>query len=94
MLEAAEEAKKVDGQDSVMVEDKIELETTEIKDADSMDTSVKSKFSAKTLKDEHGNYPVWMSMRRIKNQKRKNKSGPKQQGKARSSLGKVSKKKK
>ena len=42
-------------------------------DPDSMETNEKAKtFSTKSLKDEHGNYPVWMSMRRVQKQKKKN----------------------
>ena len=46
-------------------------------DPDSMETNEKTKtFSTKSLKDEHGNYPVWMSMRRVqKQQKKKQSSG-------------------
>ena len=90
MIEAAEELKKVDGQDSVMIEDKIELNstTTTEKNGDEMDTSVKPKYSTKSLKDEHGNYPVWMSMRRIQKQQKKNKTA------ANKKRGKVTKKNK
>jgi len=28
---------------------------------------VKKKYNKKTLRDEHGNYPVWMSRREVKN---------------------------
>jgi hypothetical protein len=37
---------------------------------------VKRKYNKKTLRDEHGNYPVWMSRREVKNRatgNRKNK---------------------
>jgi len=37
---------------------------------------VKKKYNKKTLRDEHGNYPVWMSRREVKNKSignRKNK---------------------
>merc|ERR1712080_145527 len=82
MVEAAEELKKKDGQDSVMVEDKIDIETTNKHgDAEVMDTSAKLKHSKKSLKDEHGNYPVWMSMRKIQSQKKKNKAAAKKRGK-------------
>lgn len=83
MIEAAEELKKQDGQDSLMVQEQNDNHE-EIVDADTMDTSVKPKFSTKSLKDEHGNYPAWMSKRRI--QKMKKKGGGKN--------GKVTKKKK
>ena len=44
-------------------------------DPDSMETNEKAKtFSTKSLKDEHGNYPVWMSMRRVQKQQKKNKA--------------------
>merc|ERR1712241_401529 len=83
MVEAAEELKKKDGQDSVMVEDKINIETTDkIGDTEVMDTSAKMKtFSKKSLKDEDGNYPKWMSMRKIQSQKKKNKAAAKKRGK-------------
>ena len=82
MVEAAEELKKNDGQDSVMVEDKIDIENTDKNgDSEQMDTSAKLKYSKKSLKDEHGNYPVWMSMRKIQNQKKKNKAAAKKRGK-------------
>ena len=86
MLEAAEELKKQDGQDAVMMtnEPKVAVITEE---GDSMDTSVKPKYNSKTMKDEHGNYPAWMSMRRI--QKTKKKSAKKS-----GSKGKVTKRKK
>jgi hypothetical protein len=37
---------------------------------------VKQKYNKKTLRDEHGNYPMWMSRREVKNRSignRKNK---------------------
>jgi hypothetical protein len=37
---------------------------------------VKQKYNKKTLRDEHGNYPMWMSRREVKNRtigNRKNK---------------------
>jgi hypothetical protein len=36
-----------------------------------MDTSVKSQFSSKTFKDQHGNYPKWMSKAKIEKLKKK-----------------------
>lgn len=72
MLEAAEELKKQDGQDAVMGQQENAEETVE---NDGMDTSIKPKFSAKTLKDEHGNYPAWMSKRRIQKMKKKGGNG-------------------
>ena len=50
-----------------------------------MDTSAsRPKHHARSLKNEHGNYPVWMSQRKIKQQKDKKKKAE----------GKVNKKKK
>merc|ERR1712008_510787 len=89
MIEAAEELKKNKGQDSeqdkieLLMKDKIELEVAntlantnkKFVDPDSMETNEKAKsFSTKSLKDEHGNYPVWMSMRRVQKQQKKNKA--------------------
>merc|ERR1712195_112616 len=71
------------GQDGVMGEDKIELELAntlantnkKFVDPDTMETNEKAKsVSTKSLKDEHGNYPVWMSMRRVQKQQKKNKT--------------------
>jgi hypothetical protein len=58
-----------------------------------MDTTVKPKHSANSLKDEHGNYPVWMAKRQI--QKKKKGSGKKTtfgEIKSKHPAGKVSKK--
>merc|ERR1712008_530141 len=89
MIEDAEELKKNKGQDSeqdkieLLMKDKIELEVAntlantnkKFVDSDSMETNEKAKsFSTKSLKDEHGNYPVWMSMRRVQKQQKKNKA--------------------
>ena len=63
MVEAAEEMKKKDGDDSTM--NNVEQKEENITEADSMDISVKSKFSSSSLKDEHGNYPAWMSKRKM-----------------------------
>merc|ERR1712001_345616 len=78
MLEAAKELKEQDGSDLVMnpitnKNSNEEKETEAKTDENSMDTSVKPKFSTKSLKDEHGNYPKWMSSRRIQKMKKKNK---------------------
>merc|ERR1712047_170667 len=70
MLEAAEELKKQDGQDAVMMTNEPK-EAVITEEGDSMDTSVKPKYNSKTMKDEHGNYPAWMSMRRIQKTKKK-----------------------
>merc|ERR1711976_172979 len=78
MLEAAEELKKQDGQDAVMNDNEPEQKEETVVE-DTMDTTVKPKYSSKTLKDEHGNYPAWMSMRRI--QKAKKKAAKKGSGK-------------
>ena len=82
MIEAAEELKSKDGQDLVMKENEEAtsneaLEPTE----DSMDTTVKPKFSKRTLKDEHGNYPAWMSKRKMVKMQKKSKSIKKKAGK-------------
>merc|ERR1711981_1448277 len=67
MLEAAEELKKQDGQDQVMQQQEKSEQNEEIIPIDgTMDTSTeKSKFSSKSLKNEDGNYPKWMSKRKI-----------------------------
>ena len=36
-----------------------------------MDTSAKSQFSSKTFKDQHGNFPKWMSRTKIEKLKKK-----------------------
>ena len=56
-----------------------------IVDENAMDTSVKAKYSKTTLKDKDGNYPKWLSSRKIQKLKSKGKK---------SSAGKVSKKNK
>merc|ERR1712018_283591 len=85
MLEAAKELKQQDGDDKVMEE---KVENSEQKPAeDQMDTSAKSKYSNKSMKDEHGNYPKWMSNRRIQKQKKKTNATKKP-----TTAGKVSKK--
>ena len=38
---------------------------------------VKQKYNPKTLKDEHGQYPVWMNQRAVKKQRGLNKKGKK-----------------
>ncbi len=90
MIEAAKEAKKQDGDDTVMAlnpaEDKAGA-TADIVDKDAMDTTVKPKYSSRTLKDAQGNYPVWMSKRRIDKIK-----GKKARVKASKKEGKVTKK--
>ena len=78
MLEAAKELKEQDGSDLVMnpisnTNSNEQKETEAKTDENSMDTSVKPKFSTKSLKDEHGNYPKWMSSRRIQKMKKKSK---------------------
>ena len=61
-----------------------------------MDTSVKSKYSAKSKKDEHGTYPVWMSKRKVAQEKTKKKKVPKKTefGVTKYKAGKMKKKKK
>ena len=63
------------------------LQTTvdTIVDENAMDISVKAKYSKTTLKDKDGNYPKWLSSRKIQKLKSKGKK---------SSAGKVSKKNK
>ena len=41
----------------------------------------KSKYNRKTLKDEHGQYPIWMNQRAIKKQKRLRKKNKGKNGK-------------
>ena len=90
MLEAAKELKEQDGgDDKVMVEEIVESENKEqipADDENAMDTSAKAKYSLKTMKDESGNYPKWMSNRRVEKMKKKNAKAKKQ-----TSNGKVSK---
>nr|ALS04398.1 putative protein LLP homolog isoform X1 [Acartia pacifica] len=44
----------------------VEMKTaTEIKE-DTMDTAAKSEFNSKTLRNEHGTYPKWVSKRKIR----------------------------
>ena len=38
---------------------------------ETMDTSAKSQFSSKTFKDQHGNFPKWMSRTKIEKLKKK-----------------------
>lgn len=40
---------------------------------------VKKKYNKKTLRDEHGNYPVWMSRREVKNKSIGNRKNKKKQ---------------
>ena len=68
MLEAAEELKKKDGQDEVM---NAQEEPVIQEENGLMDTSAKAKYSSKTLKDEHGNYPKWVAKRKIQKLKKK-----------------------
>jgi hypothetical protein len=46
----------------------------------SMDTAQPSRYSSRTLRDEHGQYPVWMNQRAI--QKRKTATARTRRGKA------------
>ena len=48
--------------------------THEPKDGESMDVECKSQFNSRTKKDEHGQYPAWMTQRAIRKLKRGNKS--------------------
>ena len=80
------------------------LQTDTIVDENAMDTSIKElmeltgssikpKYSKATLKDKDGNYPKWLSSRKIQNLKSKGKK--KSAGKVGfTALGKVSKKSK
>merc|ERR1711893_272955 len=81
MLEAAKELKENDGDDKVMEPTVVESENKEKIPADdehAMDTSAKAKYSLKTMKDESGNYPKWMSNRRVEKMKKKNAKAKKQ----------------
>jgi len=40
---------------------------------------VKQKYNKKTLRDEHGNYPMWMSRREVKNRSIGNRKNKKKQ---------------
>jgi len=40
---------------------------------------VKQKYNKKTMRDEHGNYPVWMSRREVKNRSIGNRKNKKKQ---------------
>lgn len=40
---------------------------------------VKQKYNKKTLRDEHGNYPMWMSRREVKNRATGNKKNKQKQ---------------
>ena len=35
-----------------------------------MDTTAKSEYSSKTMRDKHGNYPKWMSRKKVKQLKK------------------------
>merc|ERR1711944_397872 len=88
-LEAAKELKENDGDDKVMEPTAVESENKEKIPADdgiAMDTSAKAKYSLKTMKDESGIYPKWMSIRRVEKMKKKNAKAKKQ-----TSNGKVTK---
>jgi len=92
MLEAAEELKKQDGQDAVMMTNEPK-EAVITEEGDTMDTTVKPKYNSKTMKDEHGNYPVWMGKRQIaKIKSKKNKTTKHVEGKVVKQKGVVRKK--
>ncbi|XP_060557120.1 protein LLP-like [Ruditapes philippinarum] len=56
---------------------------TELKEDQKMDTSKASRnYNPKTLKNEHGNYPVWMSQRKMKKVKKTQKKQAKAKAKA------------
>ena len=88
MLKMANDLKEQDGSDLLMKPSTDDTEETEPAtdkiDENAMDTSVKPKYSKTTLKDKDGNYPKWLSSRKIQKLKSK--------GKKSSSSGKVSKK--
>jgi len=91
MLKMANDLKEQDGSDLLMkpstdnTEETPETTVDTIVDENAMDTSVKAKYSKTTLKDKDGNYPKWLSSRKIQKLKSKGKK---------SSAGKVSKKNK
>ncbi|XP_045176498.1 protein LLP-like [Mercenaria mercenaria] len=52
------------------------------KDGEKMDTSKASRnYNPKTLKNEHGNFPVWMSQRKVKKVKKMQKKKAKAKAK-------------
>lgn len=49
--------------------------TNNIEEMELMDEDGKRVFNSKTMRDQHGNYPIWMSKRKIiKNKKGRSKS--------------------
>merc|ERR1719192_1274579 len=79
MLKMANDLKEQDGSDLLMkpstdnTEETPETIVDTIVDENAMDTSVKAKYSKTTLKDKDGNYPKWLSSRKIQNLKSKGK---------------------
>jgi len=72
---------KVDGETDAVMVDPETLKTAKAKKAaqlelaaaaeeEVMDTQQKSEFGKTSLKNEHGNYPVWMNRRQIKRHKK------------------------
>merc|ERR1711878_73861 len=79
MLKMANDLKEQDGSDLLMkpstdnTEETPETIVDTIVDENAMDTSVKAKYSKTTLKDKDGNYPKWLSSRKIQKLKSKGK---------------------
>jgi hypothetical protein len=74
---AVVDAKAIKAGTEDVSEEKIVREENEGEEKELMKVDpVKQKFNKKTMKDEHGNYPVWMNRREVKNRSitnRKNK---------------------
>lgn len=61
--------------ENIVREEKNEGEEKELMQVD----AVKQKYNKKTLRDEHGNYPAWMSRREVKNRSIGNRKNKKKQ---------------
>jgi hypothetical protein len=74
---AVVDAKTINANTEDVSEENIVPEENEGKEKELMQVDpVKQKYNKKTMRDEHGNYPVWMSRREVKNRaigNRKNK---------------------
>jgi len=58
---------------------KEESNLVEMKSASEVQEVAKSKHNHRTFKNEHGNYPKWMSRKRVDHIKKKKKSSKKKQ---------------
>jgi len=74
---AVVDAKAINANTEDVSEENIVREENEGKEKELMQVDpVKQKYNKKTMRDEHGNYPAWMSRREVKNRaigNRKNK---------------------